>query len=165
MLAGAFALPGRSGQLQPNFPCAVFVFVFPPVAWAIVGDLSSGETRQLGLVASLSFRLRPILGHAQTRVNLTCVAWAAQRLPLDSGGFKQQGKPWGWTGHPKAPCHPSLPASLPSRTLQTPHTSLAPVLAAWRPAIASEEVFRCASEQVWFHTWALRRGCVVLYTG
>lgn len=31
MLAGAFALPGCSSQLRPNFPCAVFVFVFSPL--------------------------------------------------------------------------------------------------------------------------------------
>lgn len=53
---------------------------FLPVAWAIAGDLSSGGERHLVLVALLSFRLRPILGHAQMRMNLLCVARDSQQL-------------------------------------------------------------------------------------
>jgi len=81
-----------------------------------VGDLSSGEKRQPGLVAPLSFRLQPILGHTRVRVNLMCTAWAGQGPPSASGGFKQQGESQGWTGLREAPGSPPLPASLPKQS-------------------------------------------------
>lgn len=42
---------------------------------------------------------------------------------------------------------------------------LLPVPAAWRPTVATVEVSRCAPEQVWFHTQALRQGCVLYIHG
>lgn len=41
---GAFALPGFSSQLQPHFPCAVFVFVFSPLP-GLLGEIYLQERK------------------------------------------------------------------------------------------------------------------------